>query len=120
VSYTPGRFFMGGGEAEFGGDTAQGAVQALDPMTGKARWRFPLFSPPWAGLLATGGGLVFGGTNEGVFFALDAVSGKPLWHFQTGAGIQANPVAYAIGERQYVAVAAGGTLQVFSLASPSL
>jgi alcohol dehydrogenase (cytochrome c) len=47
------------------------------------------------------------------------VSGKPLWHFQTGAGIQANPVAYAIGERQYVAVAAGGTLQVFSLASPS-
>jgi len=119
VSYEPGRFFMGGGEAEFGGDTAQGAVQGLDPMTGKPRWRFPLFSPPWAGLLATGGGLVFGGTNEGVFFALDAVTGKPLWHFQTGAMIQANPIAYAIGDRQYVAIAAGGTLQVFSLADPS-
>jgi alcohol dehydrogenase (cytochrome c) len=115
VSYQPGRFFMGGGETEFGGDSAQGAVQALDPLTGKARWRFPLFSPPWAGLLATAGGVVFGGTNEGVFYALDASTGRPLWHFQTGAMIQANPVSFALDGRQYVAIAAGATLQVFSL-----
>ncbi len=115
VSYTPGRFFLGGGESEFGGDSAQGAVKALDPVTGRERWSFPLFSPPWAGLLATGGGLVFGGTNEGVFYALDAVSGRPLWHFQTGAMINANPVAFAVAGRQYLAIAAGSTLQVFSL-----
>ncbi|MBK6422709.1 MAG: PQQ-dependent dehydrogenase, methanol/ethanol family [Gemmatimonadetes bacterium] len=117
VSYTPGRYFLGGGEAEFGGDSAQGAVKALDPLTGRERWSFPLFSPPWAGLLSTAGGLLFGGTNEGVFFALSARTGRPLWHFQTGAMVNANPISYAVGGRQYVAVAAGSTLQVFALAT---
>jgi alcohol dehydrogenase (cytochrome c) len=115
VSYTPGRYFMGGGESEFGGDTAQGAVKAIEPVTGRERWTFPLHSPPWAGLLSTGGGLVFGGTNEGVFFALDALSGKPLWHFQSGAPINANPMAFAVGGQEFVAMAAGSTLQVFAL-----
>ncbi len=115
ATYTPGRYFLGGGESEFGGDSAQGAVKALDPVSGKERWRFPLFSPPWAGLLSTAGGLVFGGTNEGQFFALDARNGAPLWHFQTGAMINANPVSFAIGTRQYVAIASGTTMQVFAL-----
>ncbi len=115
VSYTPGRYFLGGGEAEFGGDTAQGAVKALEPATGRVRWSFPLFSPPWAGLLSTAGGLVFGGTNEGVVFALDARTGRPRWHFQAGAIINANPVSYAVDGKQYVAIASGSTLQVFAL-----
>jgi len=119
ATYTPGRYFLGGGESEFGGDSAQGAIKALDPLTGKERWRFPLFSPPWAGVLSTGGGLVFGGTNEGQFFALNALNGAPLWHFQTGAQINANPVSYAIGARQYVAIASGSTLQVFALPEPA-
>jgi len=118
VSFTPGRYFLGGGESEFGGDSAQGAVKALSPLTGAVRWSFPLHSPPWAGLLSTGGGLVFGGTNEGVFFALNAATGRPLWHFQTGAQVNANPIAFAIDGRQYVAIAAGMTLQVFALAVP--
>lgn len=118
ASYTPGRYFMGGGEAEVGGDSAQGSVRALDPLTGKPRWAFPLHSPPWAGLLSTGGGLVFGGTNEGQFFALDGRTGKPLWNFLTGAGINANPMSYAVDGRQYVAIAAGPSLVVFSLAAP--
>jgi len=115
VSYTPGRYFLGGGESEFGGDSAQGAVKALDPATGRERWSFPLFSPPWAGLLSTGGGLVFGGSNEGQFFALDARTGRPLWHFQTGGMINANPIAFSEGGRQHVAVAAGNALVVFAL-----
>jgi alcohol dehydrogenase (cytochrome c) len=115
VSYTPGHYFLGGGESEYGGDSARGAVKALDPTTGAVRWSFPLFSPPWAGLLSTGGNLVFGGTNEGVFYALDATSGNPLWHFQTGAVINANPVSFAAEGKQYVAIAAGSTLQVFGL-----
>ena len=118
VSYKPGSYFMGGGESEFGGDSAQGAVKALNPLTGAVRWSFPLHSPPWTGLLSTGGGLVFGGTNEGVFFALSAVTGSPLWHFQMGAQLNANPIAFAVDGRQYVAMAAGGTLQVFALAGP--
>jgi alcohol dehydrogenase (cytochrome c) len=119
ATYAPGRYFMGGGEAEVGGDTAQGAVKALDPETGKVRWAFPLHSPPWAGLLSTGGGIVFGGTNEGQFFALDAVTGKPLWNFLTGGWINANPMAYAVEGRQYVAIASGPNLIVFALPAPA-
>ena len=37
ASYTPGRHFLGGGESEFGDDSAQGAVKALDPLTGAIR-----------------------------------------------------------------------------------
>jgi alcohol dehydrogenase (cytochrome c) len=118
VSFTPGRYFLGGGEAEFGGDSAQGMIRALEPTTGAVRWSFPLHSPPWAGVLSTGGGLVFGGTNEGVFFSLDATTGRPLWHFQMGGQLNANPIAFAIGTREYVAVAAGMTMQVFTTATP--
>jgi glucose dehydrogenase len=53
-----------------------------------------------------------------VFFALSAVTGSPLWHFQMGAQLNANPIAFAVDGRQYVAMAAGGTLQVFALAVP--
>jgi alcohol dehydrogenase (cytochrome c) len=36
-------------------------VRAIDVRTGKAAWDFKLPSPPWAGVMATAGGLVFGG-----------------------------------------------------------
>src|SRR5262249_58338174 len=52
------------------------AVRALDVLTGEQRWEFKLHSPPWAGLLSTAGGLVFGGASEGNFFALDAQTGR--------------------------------------------
>ena len=58
------------------------------------------------------------GTNEGVFFVLSAVTGQPLWHIQTGAVVNANPMAFAIDGRQHVAIASGTTLQVFALPEP--
>ena len=115
VEYKPGGQFTGGGERALAGDNAHGAVRALDVHTGKLRWEFRLQSPPWAGLLTTGGGLVFGGTNEGNFFALDAPTGKPLWDFQTGGGISANPVSFGIDGKQVVAIAAGHAVFVFGL-----
>jgi alcohol dehydrogenase (cytochrome c) len=106
---------MAGGEQALGGDKAYGAVRALDVMTGKQRWEFRLHSPPWAGLLSTAGGLVFGGSSEGNFFALDAETGKSLWQFQTGGHIHANPVSFAMDGRQHIAIAAGNALVVFGL-----
>ncbi len=87
AEYEPGAPFMGGGEQALGGDQARGYVRALELHTGELRWEFELQSPPWAGVLATAGGLVFGGSNEGNFFALDAMSGDALWEFQTGGPI---------------------------------
>ena len=115
ANYKPGTFFAGGGERALAGDQAYGAVRALDVVTGKQRWEFRLQSPPWAGLLSTAGGLVFGGTNEGNFFALDSLTGKPVWDFQTGGSIIANPVAFLIDGKQHVAIAAGSALFVFGL-----
>ena len=116
AEYKPGTFFAGGGEGDIPNGEYPGAVRALDPATGEMRWEFKLHSAPWAGVLATAGGLVFSGSSEGNFFALDARTGKPLWDFQTGGLIAANPISFAIDGRQAVAIAANRVLYVFEAA----
>lgn len=115
VEYQPGAFFTGGGERALAGDEAYGAIRALDAATGKMKWEFRLQSPPWAGVLSTAGGLVFGGSREGNFYALDAATGKPLWDFQTGGEIVANPISYLVDGRQFITIPAGHSLFVFGL-----
>jgi alcohol dehydrogenase (cytochrome c) len=113
--YKPGTFFPGGGESALSGDKSRGAVRALEASTGKRKWEFPLHRPPWAGVMSTAGGLVFGGSDEGNFFALDALTGKPLWDFQTGGSIYASPVFFLVDGQQQVAIAADRALFVFGL-----
>jgi alcohol dehydrogenase (cytochrome c) len=74
----------------------------------------PLLSPGFTSLLSTAGGLVFAGSQEGNFFALDAESGKPLWDIQLGGNVLGIPMSFAVDGKQYVAIAAGFTLFVFS------
>jgi alcohol dehydrogenase (cytochrome c) len=115
AEYKPGTFFAGGGEVHAPGTTDSGAIRALEAATGERRWEFRLHSAPWAGVLATAGGLVFSGSDEGNFFALDAATGKPLWDFQTGGPIAANPISFNIDGKQHVAIAADRVLYVFGL-----
>lgn len=115
AEYKPGTFFAGGGEAGIPGDSGAGALRALEATTGRMRWEFRLHSAPWAGVLATAGGLVFSGTDEGNFYALDAATGKPLWDFQTGGSIAANPISFAVDGKQYIAIAASRVLYVFGM-----
>ena len=115
VAYVPGEYFMGGGEQALAGDQAFGAIRALDVFTGEKRWEFHLHSPPWAGVMATAGGLVVGATNEGNIFALDARTGKALWEFQAGGAIRTNPISFLIDGRQHMALAAGNAMFVFGL-----
>ncbi len=115
AEYEPGEPFLGGGEQALTGDEASGVIRALEVGTGRRRWEFDLHSPPWAGVMATAGGLVFGGTNEGNVFALDAASGELRWEFQTGGAVRTNPMAYAIDGEQRVAVSAGSAVFVFGL-----
>jgi alcohol dehydrogenase (cytochrome c) len=114
VEYEPGEFFLGGGEQALQGDDAKGYIKAIDALTGEIKWSFDLHSPPWAGVMASAGGLVFAGTNEGNFFALDAFNGTPLWNFQTGAAIRANPISFGIGNKQYITIASGNAIYVFT------
>ncbi len=65
-------------------EEAWGAIRALDSDTGNWKWEFRLHSPPWAGLLTTAGGLVFGGANGGHWLALGAKRGKQHAAFAAG------------------------------------
>ena len=115
ADYKPGAEFNGGGMRNVPGDPGYGAIRALEPTTGELRWHYDLFSPPWAGVLSTAGGLVFGGCDEGYFFALDSATGKPLWRFQTGGRIVSNAISYLSEGKQRVAIAAGHAIYVFAL-----
>lgn len=115
VEYEAGKPFTGGGEQSLSGDEAAGAIRALNALTGERQWDFPLQSPPWAGVMATAGGLVFGGSNEGNVFALDVTDGTPLWNLQVGGAVRTNPMAFAVDGRQRVVISAGLTLFVFGL-----
>jgi alcohol dehydrogenase (cytochrome c) len=81
---------------------------AMNPLTGERKWEVPLTDiPSSAGMLATGGGLVFTGKLTGEFVALDEDTGKTLWQFQTSSGINSTAITYTRNGRQYVTVASG-------------
>jgi alcohol dehydrogenase (cytochrome c) len=92
-----------------------GSILAVEPATGAIRWKFDMVSSVSAGMLATGGGLVFTGDPQGYLFALDARSGKPLWHFQTGGTVNSPPISYLLEGKQQIAVAAGSSLLTFAV-----
>jgi alcohol dehydrogenase (cytochrome c) len=106
--HVPGVLYMGGSYVPDAESTAKGWLTALDARTGMVRWRYPSPKPLVAGVTATAGGLVFTGELTGDFIALDADTGRLLYRFYTGAGILGGVVTYAVGGRQYVAVASGG------------
>lgn len=86
---------------------ASGAFKAIDVSSGEIKWEVKTRSPMVAGVLATGGDLVFTGDAEGFFTAYDAATGADLWHFQCGSGHHASPITYALGGKQYIAVCVG-------------
>jgi alcohol dehydrogenase (cytochrome c) len=88
--------------------TAIAHIDAIDPLTGQTKWRVPLMDHPiWSAILTTGGGLMFTGKETGEFIALDIENGRQVWEFQTGSGINAQPITYTHNGRQYVTVLSG-------------
>jgi len=65
--------------------------------------------------MSTAGGLLFFGDDAQSFEAVDAETGQPLWHFNTGQGMHASPMSYAVNGKQYVAIAAGSDIFSFGL-----
>src|SRR3954452_18429687 len=85
-----------------------GHMEAINPLTAEKKWRVPLTDfQIWTAMLATDGGLVFTGKTTGEFIALDADTGQQLWQFQTGSGINAQPITFTHNGRQYVSVLSG-------------
>jgi alcohol dehydrogenase (cytochrome c) len=106
-----------GGEAKFrarftGGGAEwpvamYGSLKAIDPATGETKAAAKLTYPNLAGALATAGNLVFLGHLDGTFSAYDAKTLKEVWSFNSGSGIMAPPISYAVNGKQYIAVLVG-------------
>ncbi|PYM63208.1 MAG: alcohol dehydrogenase, partial [Candidatus Rokuibacteriota bacterium] len=86
---------------------AYGHLDAREPVTGALKWSVNYPVPPLGSLLATGGELVFLGDMEGRVHAHDAETGQDLWSFNNGSGHRGGIISYAVGGKQYVAVASG-------------
>ena len=86
-----------------------GTVQAISVETGETAWRYEQRAATTS-LVATGGGLVFGGDVNGRFRALDHETGEVLWEINLGSPITGFPITYAIDGRQYVAASTGTSL----------
>ena len=116
AEYEEGELFVGGyGKPAAPADTYVSAVRALDPLTGDRKWEYRVQPRSTSGLLATKGGVVFGGSVAGIFYALDAGSGEELWHRRLGGNVHAAPMSYEAGGQQHVTIAAGQALFTFAL-----
>jgi len=109
-----------------------GRLTAVNANTGEFAWQVPLgiteelaagkqntgrSVDAFAGPSATAGGLVFiGAVNDNRFRAIDSKTGQELWSAKLDATGNANPMTYEGKDgKQYVAIVAGLTLNVFAL-----
>ena len=83
-----------------------GAVHAISAETGVTAWVHEQRAATMS-LVATGGGLVFGGDVNGRFRAFDQETGEVLWEVNLGSPVSGFPITYAVDGRQYVAVGTG-------------
>ena len=132
-TYEAGRIFLGGRPGQGIPDAPQlpnlqrgpinnwteaagtGAVIAIDPATGEARWKYEMTDVTTSGILTTATDVLFTGNREGHFHALDARDGSLLWRVALGGGIAMGPISYSVDGQQLVAASAGNSLFVFGL-----
>jgi acido-empty-quinoprotein group A len=98
--------------------SADSLIQAIDYQTGKIRWSHELGKgDDVAGLLSTGGKLIFTADNSNNLIALDPATGRTLWHLNIGGKVAASPMTYELSGRQYVVFPVGDVLYAFALPS---
>jgi len=92
-----------------------GAVFAISVETGETVWKYEQRAGVLS-LMATGGGLVFGGDVNGRFRALDEETGAVVWETNLGSPVSGFPISFAVGGKQYIAVSTGSSLVAGSAA----
>lgn len=88
---------------------ASGLITAIDVTTGQVIATAYPAHHNLAGVLATAGGLIFTGGQDGAVTAHNDQTLEELWRFNGGIPFKAPPISYAIGDRQYIAIIAGGS-----------
>jgi alcohol dehydrogenase (cytochrome c) len=97
----------------------RGWITAMDGETGKVLWKYHADAQVLTGVVPTKGGLLFAGDVRGNLLALDAKNGRMLKRIDVGGALNHGLISYALGGRQYVAVAAGGvTLNPSGVSGP--
>ncbi len=86
-----------------------GTVRAIDASTGETTWLYEQRAGTTS-LVATAGGLVFGGDSNGRFRALDHETGEVLWEVNLGSQVTGFPITYAVDGAQYIAISTGSSL----------
>ncbi|HWP83624.1 MAG TPA: PQQ-binding-like beta-propeller repeat protein [Terriglobia bacterium] len=84
-----------------------GRLTAVSASTGELLWTYDQRAA-MGSVLTTGGGLVFAGDFYRYFRAFDAATGQLLWELPVSGPVTGYPISYAVGGKQYVAVAVGG------------
>ena len=84
-----------------------GTVRAISAETGETSWLYEQRAGTMS-LVATGGGLIFGGDSNGRFRAHDHETGEVLWEVNLGSSVSGYPITYSVDGTQYVAVNTGG------------
>jgi alcohol dehydrogenase (cytochrome c) len=114
----PGRGELGlyPGSAGNNDEPPRPVVRALDASTGAKKWERwdSALAFENSGLLATGGGLVFGASG-GVAFAIDSATGRELWRVFLGGDTYAPPISVSLEGHQVILVSAGRALFMFGL-----
>ncbi|HIE94076.1 MAG TPA: ATP-binding protein [Acidobacteria bacterium] len=86
-----------------------GTVQAISAETGTIEWVYEQRAGTTS-LVATGGGLIFGGDGNGRFRAFDQDNGDVLWEINLGSSVTGFPITYAVDGTQYVVASTGSSL----------
>lgn len=94
-------------ELKPGSNGNMGRLEAVDLKTGKSVWSDRERAPQSTAVLPTAGGILFVGDLDRYFSAYDATSGKMLWRVRLNDVPNAPPITFAVGGKQYVAVATG-------------
>ncbi|MEX0964475.1 MAG: PQQ-dependent dehydrogenase, methanol/ethanol family [Pseudohongiellaceae bacterium] len=83
-------------------------LKAWDPIEQQEVWRVQHdIETGNAGVLATGGGLVFQGNRSGEFVAYDDATGERLWSTLVQAGVMAAPATFTVDGEQHIALLVG-------------
>jgi len=91
-----------------GSDGNVGSLTAVSASTGELLWRYDQRAAIGS-VLTTAGSLVFAGDLYRYFRAFDAETGTVLWEVPLSAAVTGYPISYSVDNKQYVAVAVGGS-----------
>ena len=99
------------------GKEDRGSIWAISAETGETTWLYEQPAGTQA-VVATGGGLVFGGGANGRFRAFDQETGAVLWEVNLGSPVLGFPITYEVDGKQYVVASTGDQNNLFVFALP--